>query len=80
MAPPKPETGFTMKRKKTPFQKHQEEEELKRKRDAEEAARLFDEFAESFEADEKKPRMNFVSAGVQGAGSRPGEDPADDRV
>ena len=76
MAPPKTATSFSVVRKKTPFQKHQAEEDLKRKRDAEEAALLFDEFAESFEAGGKKPKngvsMNFVHAGVQGAGSRAG--------
>lgn len=76
MAPPRVSgTSFSVVRKKTPFQKHQAEEELKRKRDAEEAAKLFDEFEADF-ADEKKSKtgvtMNFVSAGVQAAGSRPG--------
>lgn len=76
MAPPK--TSFSVVRKKTtPFQKAKEEEELKRKRHAVEAAELYDEFAESFEAS-KKSGMNFVSAGTQAAGSRPGEDVAGD--
>ena len=69
-----PKTSFSMVRKKTPFEKHKEEEELKRKRDAEEAANLFAEFEADF-ASEKKPKaMSFVSAGVQGAGSRPGDE------
>ena len=69
-----PKTSFSMVRKKTPFEKHKEEEELKRKRDAEEAANLFAEFEADF-ASEKKPKaMSFVSAGVQSAGSRPGDE------
>tara|TARA_B110000977_G_scaffold103553_1_gene135128 strand:- start:3172 stop:5052 length:1881 start_codon:yes stop_codon:yes gene_type:complete len=76
MAPPK--TSFAVVRKKTPFQRANEEEELKRKRHAEEAAKLCDEFAESFEADSKKTKgMNFVSAGTQAAGSHPSEAVAD---
>lgn len=72
MAPPG-KTSFSVVRKKTPFQKAKAEEELKRKRHAEEAAKLYDEFAASFEADKKPRGMNFVSAGTQAAGSRPGE-------
>jgi U2-associated protein SR140 len=77
MAPPG-KTSFSVVRKKTPFQKAKAEEELKRKRHAEEAAKLYDEFAASFEADKKPRGMNFVSAGTQAAGSRPGEEVADD--
>ena len=77
MAPPG-KTSFSVVRKKTPFQKAKAEEELKRKRHAEEAAKLYDEFAASFEADKKPRGMNFVSAGTQAAGSRPGEDVSDD--
>ena len=57
MAPPG-KTSFSVVRKKTPFQKAKAEEELKRKRHAEEAAKLYDEFAASFEADKKPRGMN----------------------
>jgi hypothetical protein len=70
MAPPG-KTSFSVVRKKTPFQKAKAEEELKRKRHAEEAAKLYDEFAASFEADKKPRGMNFVSAGTQAAGLAP---------
>ena len=64
--------SFAVVRKKTPFQKAKEEEELKRKRDAADAARLLGDFEESFADAKKSKGMTFVSAGVQGAGSRPG--------
>ena len=76
MAPPK--TSFAVVRKKTPFQKAKAEEELKRKRHAEEAAKLYDDFAASFEADKRPRGINFVSAGTQASGSHPGEDVFDD--
>lgn len=83
MAPPKtPMTSFTVSRKKrTPFQKAKDEEELKRKRDAEDAARLLKDFdAEFAKGDGKRGRVTtFVSAGVQNAGSRPGDDIDDAR-
>ena len=74
---PSGKTSFSVVRKKTPFQKAKAEEELKRKRHVEEAAKLYDEFAASFEADKKPRGLNFVSAGTQAAGSRPGEDVTD---
>ena len=68
--------SFAVVRKKTPFQKAKEEEELKRKRDAADAARLLGDFEESFADAKKSKGMTFVSAGVQGAGSRPGDEVA----
>lgn len=76
MAPPKVGMSFAVVRKKTPFQKAKEEEELKRKRDAADAARLLGDFEESFADAKKSKGMTFVSAGVQGAGSRPGDEVA----
>ena len=76
MTPPKVGMSFAVVRKKTPFQKAKEEEELKRKRDAADAARLLGDFEESFADAKKSKGMTFVSAGVQGAGSRPGDEVA----
>ncbi|XP_047328034.1 protein RRC1-like isoform X2 [Impatiens glandulifera] len=44
-------SSFSITRKKTPFQKHREEEEAKKKRADDEAARLYQEFVESFQGD-----------------------------
>jgi hypothetical protein len=57
-------TSFSMIRKKTPFQKHREEEEAKKKRADEEAARLYEEFVESFKADDTPGGKAFVRGGV----------------
>ncbi|CAI7916777.1 unnamed protein product [Closterium sp. NIES-54] len=54
--------AFSLAKKKTPFQKHREEE-AKKKREAEEAARVYDEFVESFKVDDKKPKA-FVRGGT----------------
>ncbi|ERN19817.1 hypothetical protein AMTR_s00064p00173090 [Amborella trichopoda] len=43
--------SFSVIRKKTPFQKHREEEEAKKKRAEDETARLYEEFVESFQGD-----------------------------
>ena len=50
--------------KKTPFQLHKEREEEKRKREQEAAALVFDDFVESFKAEEDRTGLqNFVRGG-----------------
>ncbi|XP_076955818.1 protein RRC1-like isoform X2 [Bidens hawaiensis] len=44
-------SSFSITKKKTPFQKHREEEEAKKKRAEDETARLYAEFLESFQGD-----------------------------
>ncbi|CAI9771691.1 unnamed protein product [Fraxinus pennsylvanica] len=51
-------------RKKTPFQKHREEEEAKKKREEDEAARLYQEFVESFQVDDTPGSKAFVRGGT----------------
>ncbi|KAL3650932.1 Protein rrc1 [Castilleja foliolosa] len=51
-------------RKKTPFQKHREEEEAKKKRAEDETARLYQEFVESFQADSTPGSKAFVRGGL----------------
>uniref|UniRef100_A0A3Q7FEM6 Protein RRC1-like n=1 Tax=Solanum lycopersicum TaxID=4081 RepID=A0A3Q7FEM6_SOLLC len=51
-------------RKKTPFQKHREEEEAKKKRAEDETARLYQEFVESFQADSTPGSKAFVRGGT----------------
>ncbi|CAH9116846.1 unnamed protein product [Cuscuta epithymum] len=51
-------------RKKTPFQKHREEEEAKKKRAEDETARLYQEFVESFQGDDVPGSKAFVRGGV----------------
>ncbi|KAI8093106.1 U2-associated SR140 protein [Halteromyces radiatus] len=41
--------NFTMVNKKTPFQRHKEETELKKKKENEEAAKIYEDFVASFE-------------------------------
>ncbi|CAI5480552.1 unnamed protein product [Closterium sp. Yama58-4] len=68
--------AFSLSKKKTPFQKHREEE-AKKKREAEEAARVYDEFVESFKVDDKKPKA-FVRGGTINPNAKhdtPGEEP-----
>eukprot|EP00249_Psilotum_nudum_P024569 c29224_g1_i7 orf=297-629(-) len=57
-------TSFSVIRKKTPFQKHREEEEAKKKRADEEAARLYEEFVESFKVDDIPGGRAFVRGGT----------------
>ncbi|KAJ7563699.1 hypothetical protein O6H91_03G121900 [Diphasiastrum complanatum] len=57
-------TSFSVVRKKTPFQKHREEEEAKKKRADEEAARLYEEFVESFKGDDVPGGKAFVRGGI----------------
>ncbi|KAF8062719.1 RRC1 [Scenedesmus sp. PABB004] len=76
--------GFSIKAaKKTPFQRHKELEEEKKRRADEEAAKVYEEFVESFKADEPDDRRGsgagvkaFVRGGVVTPGSRPQEAPA----
>jgi len=56
--------SFSVIRKKTPFQKHREEEDAKKKRADEEAARLYEEFVESFKADDVPGGKAFVRGGT----------------
>ncbi|XP_073122439.1 protein RRC1 isoform X1 [Henckelia pumila] len=51
-------------RKKTPFQKHREDEEAKKKRAEDETARLYQEFVESFQADDTPGSKVFVRGGT----------------
>ncbi|KAK4730164.1 hypothetical protein R3W88_023152 [Solanum pinnatisectum] len=50
--------------KKTPFQKHREEEEAKKKRAEDETARLYQEFVESFQVDNTPGSKAFVRGGT----------------
>lgn len=53
-----------MTRKKTPFQKHREEEEAKKKRAEDETARLYAEFVESFQGSDAPGSKTFVRGGT----------------
>jgi len=53
-------TSFAVVRKKTPFEKHKEAEEAKRRREQEEAAAMYDDFVQSFEADDRSKPKAFV--------------------
>mmetsp|Transcript_16329 Transcript_16329/g.48953 ORF Transcript_16329/g.48953 Transcript_16329/m.48953 type:complete len:1001 (+) Transcript_16329:302-3304(+) len=57
-------------RKKNPYQKHQEEQEAKKKRADLEAAKLYDDFVESFGGD-GPAQTSFVTGGTIQPGSRP---------
>ncbi|XP_042482868.1 protein RRC1-like isoform X1 [Macadamia integrifolia] len=56
--------SFSVTRKKTPFQKHREEEEAKKKRAEDETARLYAEFVESFQGDIAPGSKAFVRGGT----------------
>ncbi|XP_010273722.1 PREDICTED: protein RRC1-like isoform X2 [Nelumbo nucifera] len=56
--------SFSVTRKKTPFQKHREEEEAKKKRAEDETARLYAEFVESFQGDNTPGSKTFVRGGT----------------
>ncbi|XP_068645038.1 protein RRC1-like [Aristolochia californica] len=56
--------SFSVTRKKTPFQKHREEEEAKKKRAEDETARLYAEFVESFQGDNAPGSKAFVRGGT----------------
>lgn len=55
---------FSVTRKKTPFQKHREEEEAKKKRAEDETARLYAEFVESFQGNDAPGSKTFVRGGT----------------
>ncbi|XP_068465854.1 protein RRC1-like isoform X2 [Phaseolus vulgaris] len=57
-------SSFSITRKKTPFQKHREEEEAKKKRAEDETARLYAEFVESFQGDTTPGSKTFVRGGT----------------
>lgn len=57
-------SSFSITRKKTPFQKHREEEEAKKKRAEDETARLYAEFVESFQGDNAPGSKAFVRGGT----------------
>ncbi|KAK8505432.1 hypothetical protein V6N13_045870 [Hibiscus sabdariffa] len=55
---------FSITRKKTPFQKHREEEEARKKRAEDETARLYEEFVASFQGDNTPGSKAFVRGGT----------------
>ncbi|KAK8553623.1 hypothetical protein V6N13_062420 [Hibiscus sabdariffa] len=55
---------FSITRKKTPFQKHREEEEAKKKRAEDGTARLYEEFVASFQGDNTPGSKAFVRSGT----------------
>ncbi|KAL8150764.1 hypothetical protein V2J09_020572 [Rumex salicifolius] len=57
-------SSFSITRKKTPFQKHREEEEAKKKREQDETARLYEEFLQSFQGDDAPGSKTFVRGGL----------------
>lgn len=57
-------SSFSITRKKTPFQKHREEKEAKKKRAEDETARLYEEFLESFQGDDIPGSKTFVRGGL----------------
>ncbi|KAF5461338.1 hypothetical protein F2P56_017446 [Juglans regia] len=57
-------SSFSITRKKTPFQKHREEEEARKKRAEDETARLYQEFVESFQGDITPGSKTFVRGGT----------------
>eukprot|EP00873_Tetraselmis_striata_P014120 jgi/Tetstr1/434384/TSEL_023485.t1 len=62
--------AFSVVRKKTPFQKHKEDELAKKKREEEEAAALYDDFVASFEAEDGGAKT-FVRGETIQPGSAP---------
>ncbi|KAF9131587.1 U2 snRNP-associated SURP domain-containing protein [Mortierella sp. 14UC] len=55
-------TGFTIgsQKRTNPFQKHKEEAEMKRRKEAEEAEKALEEFTASFDVDNSKQNRKFV--------------------
>ncbi|XP_068668196.1 protein RRC1-like isoform X2 [Aristolochia californica] len=66
--------SFSVTRKKTPFQKHREEEEAKKKRAEDETARLYAEFVESFQGDNAPGSKAFVRGGTINPNEKPKAD------
>ena len=56
--------------KKTPFQKHKEAKEAKRKQQEEAAAAELSQWVEEFEGDDDQPKQQFVRGGVMGRPQR----------
>ncbi|KAI4381005.1 hypothetical protein MLD38_007124 [Melastoma candidum] len=67
-------SSFSITRKKTPFQKHREEEEAKKKRAEDETARLYAEFVESFQGDNTPGSKPFVRGGTINPSDKPKND------
>ncbi|CAN8252242.1 unnamed protein product [Cochlearia groenlandica] len=63
-------SSFSITRKKTPFQKHREEEEAKKKKAEDETARLYQEFVESFQGDNATTKT-FVRGGTINPNDKP---------
>ncbi|KAL1212604.1 Protein RRC1 [Cardamine amara subsp. amara] len=63
-------SSFSITRKKTPFQKHREEEEARKKKAEDETARLYQEFVESFQGDSATTKT-FVRGGTINPGDKP---------
>uniref|UniRef100_A0A7N0TA05 Uncharacterized protein n=1 Tax=Kalanchoe fedtschenkoi TaxID=63787 RepID=A0A7N0TA05_KALFE len=61
---PQAMNSFSITRKRTPFQKHREEEEARKKREEDETARLYQEFVESFKGDNTPGSKTFVRGGI----------------
>ncbi|KAL3151330.1 hypothetical protein ABBQ38_013163 [Trebouxia sp. C0009 RCD-2024] len=66
--------SFAVGKKKTPFQKHKEQEEEKQRKEALEAAKLYEDFVESFAED---PAEKGPKAFVRGEVIQPGQRPSD---
>ncbi|KAL0738585.1 hypothetical protein Bca4012_014795 [Brassica carinata] len=62
-------SSFSITRKKTPFQKHREEEEARKKKAEDETARLYQEFVESFQGD--NATKTFVRGGTINPNDKP---------
>lgn len=62
-------SSFSITRKKTPFQKHKEEEEARKKKAEDETARLYQEFVESFQGE--SGTKTFVRGGTINPGEKP---------
>lgn len=65
-------SSFSITRKKTPFQKHKEEEEARKKKAEDETARLYQEFVESFQGE--SGTKTFVRGGTINPGDKPKAD------
>ncbi|XP_057520149.1 protein RRC1-like isoform X2 [Amaranthus tricolor] len=56
--------SFSITKKKTPFKKHRDEQEAKKKRAEDETARLYEEFLESFQAEDVPGSKGFFRGGL----------------
>lgn len=64
--------AFSIKSKKTPYQRHKELEEEKKRKADEEAAKVYEEFVESFKGDDAPGKEGGVKAFVRGGVVAPG--------